>query len=151
MQAEKKLLEMGINLPEAAAPAAMYIPVKQVGNTVYVSGQTPKQGSSLAYTGQVGKERTVEEGTDAARICTINVLAALKGFLGDLDKVKNVVKLVVFVNSDPSFHDQHIVANGASGLMFEVFGEKGRHARSAVGMAQLPLNCTVEVEAIVEV
>ena len=150
MQAEKKLQEMGINLPEAAAPAAMYIPVKQVGNTVYVSGQTPKQGSSL-ITGQVGRDKTVEEGTAAARVCAINVLAALKSYLGDLDKVKNVIKLVVFVNSTPDFHDQHIVANGASGLMFEVFGDKGRHARSAVGMAQLPLNSTVEVEAIVEV
>jgi len=150
MQAEKKLKEMGIELPEAAAPAAMYIPVKQVGNTVYVSGQTPKQGASL-ITGQVGRDKTVEEGTAAARVCAVNVLAALKSYLGDLDRVKNVVKLVVFVNSDPNFHEQHIVANGASGLMFDVFGEKGRHARSAVGMAQLPLNCTVEVEAIVEV
>ena len=151
MKVESKLKELGIELPEASAPAAMYVPVKQAGNLLFVSGQTPKMNGALSHTGKVGKERDVAYGQEAAKACAIGVLAALKSHLGDLDKVKNMVKITVFVNSEPDFHEQHIVANGASNLFVEAFGECGQHSRSAVGMGQLPMNCTVEVEAIVEI
>jgi enamine deaminase RidA (YjgF/YER057c/UK114 family) len=129
----------------------MYIPVKQLGNALFVSGQIPVINGELAYTGKVGSERTLEEAQEAAKICTINMLAAVKNYLGDLDRVVNVVKLQGFVNSEVGFLEQHIVINAASQLLYDVFGEAGRHARTSLGTYQLPLNATVEIEAIFEI
>ena len=147
---EQKLMELGIILPEAPKPAAMYIPVKQIGNALFISGQIPFRNGELVYTGKVGKERTLEEAQNAAEICVINIIAAVKEYLGDLDQIKNVVKLQGFVNSEATFNKAHIVINSASKLLFEVFGESGRHARTVVCTNELPLDATVEIEAIFE-
>ena len=151
MNVEKRIEELGIELPEMAAPAAMYIPVKQTGNLVFVSGQIPVKEGKLIYTGKAGEERTLEEAQAAARLCAINIVSALKYQVKDLDKVKNIVKITTFVASKTGFDKQHLVANGASELLFDIFGEAGKHTRSAVSVNQLPLDATVEVEAIVEV
>ena len=151
MNAEQKLLALGIELPEASTPKAMYIPVKQAGNLLFVSGQIPLQNGKLAYTGKLGKDLTLEEGEEAARICIINMLSALKSYLGDLDKIKNVIKLQAFVSSVPGFDKQHILVNAASQLLYDVFGECGRHTRTAIGTNQLPLDAPVEIEAIFEI
>ena len=150
MKIEKRLEELGIVLPEAAAPAAMYVPLVQTGNLIFISGQLPKDENGL-LTGKAGDAHTMEEAKAGARVCAINALAALKAHLGDLDKVNRIVKLQAFVASKTGFAEQHLVANGASELLFEVFGEAGRHARTAVAVNQLPLDATVEVEFIVEV
>lgn len=151
MNAEKKLAALGISLPEQSEPKAMYIPVKQLGNALFISGQVPFQDGALLYTGKVGKELSLEQAQEAARCCVVNMLAAVKYYLGDLDKVKNVVKLQAFVSSETGFDQQHIVINAASELLYEVFGEAGRHARTAVAVNQLPMNAPVEIEAIFEV
>lgn len=150
MNAEKRLKQLGIELPPSSPPGAMYVPVKQTGNVLYVSGQVPMKAGKPVYTGKVGSQHSIEYGKEAARLCVVNMLAALKDYLGDLDKVKSVVKLLAFVNSETGFDQQHIVINAASELLFEVFGEAGRHARSAVGTNQLPMDVTVEIEAIIE-
>ena len=151
MLAEKRIAELGITLPEMSPPGAMYIPVKQIGNALFVSGQVPFVNGVMKYPGYVGDSVTLEEAQDAARICIINMLAAVKHYLSDLDKVKNVVKLQAFVNSKTGFKKQHIVVNAASQLLYDVFGEKGRHARTAVGTNQLPMDAPVEIEAISEI
>ncbi len=151
MTIEEKLSQLGITLPEAAAPAAMYVPVRQAGNILFVSGQIPVSGGKPVFTGKAGGERSLEEAQRAARLCAVNILSAAKAHLGSLDKVKSVLKLQIFVNSAAGFAQQHLVANGASELMFEVFGEAGRHARTAVGVPELPMDVTVEVEAMLEV
>ena len=151
MNIEERLKELGLEIPAAAAPAAMYFPVKQTGNLLFISGQIPVKDGVMQYTGKAGKDKTLEEAQAAARLCAINIIAALKGFTGDLDKVKSIVKITAFVASETGFDKQHLVANGASELLFDVFGEAGRHTRSAVAVNQLPLDATVEVEAIVEV
>lgn len=151
MKVEQKINQLGITLPEKSTPSAMYIPVKQLGNALFVSGHIPIVNGELVYTGKVGSERTLEEAQDAAKICTINILAAVKDHLGDLDRVLNVVKLQGFVNSEVGFLEQHIVIDAASRLLFDVFGEAGRHARTALGTAHLPLDATVEIEAIFEI
>ncbi len=151
MTIDEKLSELGITLPEAAAPAAMYVPVRQAGNILFVSGQIPVSGGKPVYTGKAGGERSLEEAKSAARLCAINILAAVKNHLGSLDKVRNVLKLQIFVNSAAGFAQQHLVANGASELIAEVFGDAGRHARTAVGVPELPMDVTVEVEAMIEV
>lgn len=151
MLVEKRIAELGITLPEMSPPGAMYIPVKQIGNALFVSGQVPFVNGVMKYPGYVGDSVTLEEAQDAARICIINMLAAVKHYLSDLDKVKNVVKLQAFVNSKTGFNQQHIVVNAASQLLYDVFGEKGRHARTAVGTNQLPMNAPVEIEAIFEI
>jgi enamine deaminase RidA (YjgF/YER057c/UK114 family) len=148
---EARLAALGVELPQAPGPAAAYIPTVQTGDLVYVSGQVPMERGSLVTTGKLGAEVPLEAGQRCARVCAVNVLAQLKATLGDLSRVRRVVKLTVFVASEPGFSEQHLVANGASEFLAEVFGEAGRHARSAVGMASLPLNAPVEVEAIVEV
>ena len=129
----------------------MYIPVKKLGNALFVSGQVPFVNGVMQFPGHVGDEVTLEQAQEAARICVINMLAAVRHYLGNLDKVKNIVKLQAFVNSKTGFDQQHIVINAASQLLFEVFGEEGRHARTAVGTNQLPMNAPVEIEAILEV
>lgn len=151
MSIDEKLAQLGIELPESPAPAAMYIPVKRLGNALFVSGQIPTKNGERMFTGKAGKEQNLAGAQDAAKLCAVNLLAAVKSELGSLDKVKNVVKLQVFVNSAAGFTEQHLVANAASQLMFDVFGEAGRHARTAVGVPELPMDVTVEVEAILEI
>ena len=151
MIAEKIIEELGIELPLASPPGAMYIPVNQLGNALFVAGQVPFVDGKLLVSGKVGDTVSMEQAEEAARRCIINLMAALKDYLGDLDKVKNITKIQVFVNSKTGFMQQHLVANAASQLLYDVFGEKGRHARTAVGTNQLPMDAPVEIEAIVEV
>jgi enamine deaminase RidA (YjgF/YER057c/UK114 family) len=151
MSIEDKIKNLGITLPASSPPGAMYIPVSQVGNLLFVSGQVPFVDGIMAFTGRVGAERTLEEAQEAARVCIINMLAAVKDYLDDLGKVKNIVKLLAFVSSAEGFNQQHIVINAASQLLFDIFGECGRHARSALGTNQLPMDATVEIEAIFEI
>ncbi|NEU29191.1 RidA family protein [bacterium LRH843] len=148
---EEKLASLGIVLPEAAKPAAVYVPAKTVGNLVYTSGQDCRVNGELLHKGKVGKDITLEEGYDAARQTMINLLAVLKEHIGDLDRIKQVVKLLGFVNSAPGFVEQPYVMNGASELLEKVFGEKGKHARSALAANELPFDTPVEIEMIVEI
>lgn len=148
---EQRLIDHDIELPEAAAPAANYVPAVRSGAMLYISGQVPVWNGSFRHVGKLGANISVEEGQTAARLCALNIVAQAKAALGDLDRVARVVKLVGFVNSTPEFGDQPKVVNGASDLMAEVFGDKGKHARSAVGVAALPFGVAVEVEAILEV
>ncbi|MEV4290063.1 RidA family protein [Nonomuraea bangladeshensis] len=151
MTPEEKLTELGLTLPEVVKPVAAYVPAVRTGNLVYTSGQVPIVDGKPAGTGKLGAEVSLEQGYEMARICALNALAALKAEVGDLMKIVRIVKVVVFVASDPSFTDQPKVGNGASDLLGEVLGEAGKHARSAVGVAALPLNVPVEVELIAEV
>lgn len=145
-----RLSELGIELPETAAPLAAYVPAVRTGDLVYTSGQLPMTGGKLARSGKVGAEVSPEEGHALARICALNALAAVDALVG-LDAVTRVVKVVGFVASAPTFNGQPGVVNGASELLGEVFGEAGAHARSAVGVSALPLDAPVEVELIVEI
>lgn len=147
---EEKLKELGIAIPEAPAPAAAYLPWVRRGTMVFTAGQIAVDGKEFVAKGIVGKDVDMETARRCARQCAINVLAQVKAAAGDLERVAKVVKLTVFVASTPEFVEQHLVANAASELVAEVFGERGRHARSAVGVASLPLNSPVEIEAIVE-
>jgi enamine deaminase RidA (YjgF/YER057c/UK114 family) len=147
---EERLEQLGVTLPAPAAPVAAYVPCVRTGDLVYVSGQVPLVDGKPSHLGRLGAEVGLEEGVAAARTCAVNVLAALKAELGALARVRRVVKVTVFVASEPGFTDQPKVANGASELLGEVFGEAGRHARAAVGVAALPLGVPVEVDAIVE-
>jgi len=151
VSAEAKLLELGIHLPEAPKPVAAYVPFTKSGDLVFTSGQICMENGQLKYKGKVGKDLTPEEGYQAARLCAINTLAVLKAAIGSLDKVVQIVKVVGFVNSAPGFAAQPAVVNGASELYQQVFGEAGRHARSAVGAPELPLDSAVEVEIIARV
>lgn len=146
-----KLKEIGLNLPEIPKPVAAYIPAKQSGKLVFTAGQLPMVNGELVSKGLLGQDVDVEEANNAARICTLNALAAIKGVIGDLDRIKQIVRVVGYVASVPTFTQQPAVVNGASELLLEVFGEVGKHARSAVGMAVLPLNASVEIELTVEI
>ena len=148
--ARTRLGQLGVALPQVAAPLASYVPAVRTGNLVYTSGQLPIEGGKLAATGKVGGEITPEQGKTLARICALNALAAV-GSVVDIDAVARVVKVVGFVASAPGFNGQPSVINGASDLLAEVFGDNGAHARSAVGVSELPLDAPVEVELIVEV
>jgi len=149
---EQRLAELKIELPKAAVPVANYVPVVAVGNLAFVSGQVTIWNGEFKYKGKLGKEFTLEDGQAAARLCALNVIAQIRNALnGDLDRVKRVAKLTVFVNSVDDFTDQPKVANGASDTMVDVFGDAGKHTRSAVGVNVLPLNVAVEVEAIFEI
>ncbi len=150
MSANQRISELGIVLPQVATPAGAYVPAVVSGNLVFTAGQIPLVDGKLAATGKVGKDLTAEQAREIARICALNAVAAVKSVIGDLDRVKKVVKVVGFVSSDPSFSQQPAVVNGASELLEQIFGEKGIHARSAVGVAVLPLDAPVEVELIVE-
>ena len=150
MSASARLKELGIELPEVAKPLASYVPAVRSGNLVYTSGQLPMQAGKLAATGKLGDDVTAEQGKALARICTLNALAAVDSLVG-VDAVTQVVKVVGFVASAPGFTGQPDVVNGASHLLVEVFGDHGGHARSAVGVAELPLDSPVEVELVVEV
>jgi enamine deaminase RidA (YjgF/YER057c/UK114 family) len=148
---EERLASLGLSVPDVAKPVAAYIPAVRTGSYVFTSGQLPMRDGQLLTTGKVGGEVTPEEATECARQCALNALAAVRAEIGDLSQVKRVVKAVAFVASTPDFTGQPGVANGASELFGEVFGEAGRHARSAVGVPVLPLDAPVEVELIVEV
>jgi enamine deaminase RidA (YjgF/YER057c/UK114 family) len=148
MSISDRLAELGIELPQAAAPVAAYVPVVVVGNLAHVSGQLPFVGGQLV-TGRLGEDVSLEQGQAAARACGLMILAQLEAALGSLDRVERIVKLGAFICSADTFPDQPMVANGASELMAEVFGEAGKHARSAVGVPVLPLGAAVEVDAIV--
>lgn len=151
MSIDQRLAELGITLPQAAAPVAAYVPAVEIGGLLHISGQISFAEDGSLIKGRLGDDLDLEGGIAAARRCGIMLLAQIKAALGSLDRVERIVKLGVFVNSDPSFTDQPKVANGASELMSEVFGEPGRHARSAVGVTVLPLGVAVEVDAIVAV
>jgi enamine deaminase RidA (YjgF/YER057c/UK114 family) len=150
MSASARLGQLGVALPEVAAPLASYVPAVRTGNVVYTSGQLPMEAGRLAGTGKVGAEVSPEQGKAMARICALNALAAVNSLVG-IDAVTRVVKVVGFVASAPGFNGQPGVVNGASELLAEVFGDAGAHARSAVGVSELPLDAPVEVELIVEV
>lgn len=149
---EGRLKELGIVLPQAAAPAANYVPYVISGNLLYLSGQLPMENGKIGVTGHLGKDVDVAGGQRAAELCAINILAQAKAALGgDLGRIKRLIKLNGFVASTPDFVEQHLVINGASDLLANVLGEAGKHARAAVGMAALPLNAAVEIDAILEI
>lgn len=149
---EARLKELGLELPNAAAPAANYIPFVVSGKLVFVSGQITVWNGERKFIGKVGKEFSVEQGQEAAKLCALNLIAQARAACGgDLDRVQRCVKLTGFVNSTPDFTDQPKVVNGASDLMVAVFGDKGKHARAAVSAGALPLGVAVEVEAIFEI
>lgn len=147
---DQRIAALGLSLPEPAAPVAAYVPVVEAGGLAHVSGQIPFIGGELVK-GRLGEDMSLEQGIEAAQACGVMVLAQLKAALGSLDRVERIVKLGVFVNSTPAFTDQPKVANGASELMVAVFGDAGKHARSAVGVPALPLGVAVEVDAVVAV
>jgi enamine deaminase RidA (YjgF/YER057c/UK114 family) len=145
---EEKIASLGIRLPVPPEPAGSYLPVVVSGNLAFVAGQIPMEGNHVKFRGKVD---SIEMGQEAARLCTMNALAQLKSFLGTLDRVKRVIKVTGFVNCNPSFADHAKIINGASDLLVNIFGEKGKHARAAVGVNSLPLNSSVELEFIAEV
>ncbi|WP_127089453.1 RidA family protein [Aquabacter cavernae] len=151
MSIDQKLADLGIALPSPKPPVANYVPVVRTGNLLFISGQVSLDSAGTVTTGKLGAGLSIEDGRAAARLCAINVIAQIKAATGDLEKVVRVVKVVGFVNSSLDFTDQPAVINGCSDLLVEVFADKGRHARSAVGVASLPFNAAVEVEAIVEI
>ncbi|HEY8552073.1 MAG TPA: RidA family protein [Thermaerobacter sp.] len=151
MSFERRLEELGLKLPPVAPPVAAYVPGVLEDGWLYVSGQLPLREGQVLYRGKVGRDVTPDDGYAAARLCALNALAVVRAVAGSLDRVVRVVKVVGFVNSAPGFTGQPQVVNGASELFGQVFGERGRHARSAVGVAELPLDAAVEVEAIFRV
>ena len=148
---KERLSELGIDLPPAPAPVASYVPVRVAGGFAYVSGQIPIEEGSVTSVGHLGAELSVEQGQEADRRCALQALSALRDALGSLDRVEGIVQVSVFVASAPGFTDQPKVANGASDALVEIFGEKGKHARAAVGVAELPLGASVEVAVIAKV
>ena len=148
---ENRLTAMGVVLPQAAAPAANYLPYTRSGNLLFTAGQLPLKDGKLEYAGLLGLEVDTAGGREAAKLCAINILAQAKAALGDLEKIGRIVKITVFVASAPGFTEQHLVTNGASDFLAEALGERGKHARSAVGTASLPLDAAVEIEAVIEV
>lgn len=151
MNAENKLKELELELPPTAKPVGNYVSAVRTGNLVYLSGHGPLRNDGTMITGKVGVDLTLEEGYEAARWVALGLLGSLKAEIGNLDKVRRVIKLLGMVNCTPDFIDQPKVINGASDLLVKVFGDKGKHARSAVGMNSLPMNISVEIEMIVEV
>jgi enamine deaminase RidA (YjgF/YER057c/UK114 family) len=147
----ERLNQLGIVLPEPPKPVAAYIPAKQSGNMVFTAVQLPMFNGELISKGLLGQDVEIDNAKNAARICTLNALAAIKGVIGNLDRIKQIVRVVGYVASVPTFTQQPAVVNGASELLLEIFGENGKHARSAVGMSALPLNASVEIELTVEV
>jgi len=150
MSVYNRLKELSISLPTVEAPVAAFVPVVRAGNLAFVSGHIAKQNGK-PWVGKLGDLLTTEQGIEAARSIVIDLLATLHAALGDLNKIRRIVKLLVLVNSSPTFTEQHLVANGASQLLVDVFGESGAHARSAFGIAQIPLGACVEIELVAEV
>lgn len=147
---EMRLARLGVTLPAAAAPAGSYVPFVRSGKLVFVAGQLPLKDGKLVATGLVGRDLDTAAAREAAKQCAINILAQAKAAAGTLEKVARIVKISVFVASTPDFTEQHLVGNGASDFLVEALGERGRHARAAVGMASLPLDAPVEIEAVIE-
>jgi len=148
---EEKLRQLNLVLPEAPKPLAAYVPCARAGNLIFVSGMLPLKGGKLVYEGKLGKELSLEQGKEAAKLACLNALSAIKSEIRELKKISKIVKLTCYVASAESFTEQHLVANAASELLISIFGEKGKHARAAVGVASLPKNAAVEIEMIVEV
>ena len=148
---EERLLELNIEIPKPIIPLGSYIPAVISGNYVYISGQLPIQGGQLIYKGRVGDDLSIEQGYEAARIAAINAISAITTVIDDLNRIKKIVKLNGYVASSENFFDQPKVINGASELLFDIFGEKGIHTRSAVGVANLPMQSCVELDLIVEI
>jgi enamine deaminase RidA (YjgF/YER057c/UK114 family) len=149
---DARLAELKLELPKAAAPVANYVPVVIVGNLAFLSGQVTAWNGEFKFRGKLGRDFTIEQGQEAARICALNIIAQLKAALGgDLDRVKRCVRLGVFVNSMPEFTDQPKVGNGASDLLVQIFGDAGKHARTAIGTNALPVDVAVEIDAIFEI
>ena len=149
---EARLTELGITLPQAAAPAANYVPYVISGNLLYISGQLPMENGKLGVTGHLGRDVDVAGGQRAAELCAINILSQVKAALGgDLGRIRRLIKLNGFVASTPDFIEQHLVINGASNLLANILGDAGKHARAAVGMAALPFGAAVEIDAILEI
>lgn len=146
-----RLADAGVHLPQAAAPAANYVPWVRFGNLLQTSGQLPLADGKIAVAGKLGSAVSLESGQSAARYCAINILAQAQAALGDLETIGRLLKLTVFVASEPGFTDQHKVANGASDFLVEILGDRGRHARSAVGVPALPMDAAVEIEALFEI
>lgn len=151
MKVEARITELGLQLPVAPRPVANYVRVMRTGNLLFVSGHGPYRDGRLQFVGKVGRDITPEEGYEAAKLVALNCLASAKEALGDLDRVRRVVKLLGMVNATPEFEGHPEVINGASDVLVQIFGEAGRHARSAVGMASLPRNISVEVEMVLEI
>lgn len=149
--AETKLAAMGISLPKPPAPAANYVPYTIAGNILTISGQLPIGADGLEFVGKLGADTDIENGQAAARLCAVNILAQAKAALGDLDRIKQVIKIQGFVNATADFTEHAQVVNGASNLLAEVLGEPGKHARAAVGMSSLPFGAAVEVDAMIEI
>lgn len=148
---EERLRELGIEIPDAPKPLAAYVPALKVNDLVYTAGQLPMVSGQLKYAGKLGKDISEDDAQKAAEICAVNCLSAIKSVIGSLDNIERIIKLVVFVNSSEEFIAQPKIANGASEFIVKVFGEAGKHVRSAVGVSQLPLNAPVEIEMIVKV
>lgn len=148
---EERLKDLNIVLPVPPKPAGSYVPVRISGNLVFVSGQIPMREGRVVFTGKVPTERTLEEAQEAARLCATNILAQLKANIGSLDKISKIVRVSGFVNSTSDFAGHPKVINAASDMLFEIFGENGRHARIAVGVSSLPLNSTVEIDLLAEI
>ena len=147
----ENIKNLGLNIPDLPKALANYVPYKIIGKTIYISGQAPVQNGELIYKGKVGSDISIEEGIEAAKLCVINIIAALKtGLEGDWDKLDSFVKLTGFVNCQDNFTDQPKIINGASDMLVEIFGDQGRHARVAVGSNALPLGIAVEIDAIVQ-
>ena len=151
MTPEEKLVEMNVKLPPPPTPVGAYVPTVRIGSLLWTSGQLPLRDGKLCCTGKVGKDLSVAMGQEAAKVAAVNALAAIKGDVGELSKVKRVVQLIGYVQSAPEFAEQHLVLNGASNLLLAALGEAGRHTRAAVGVAALPMNAPVEVCVLVEV
>ena len=151
MTIEEKLRQMGLALPEPSAPVAAYVPTVRTGNLVFVSGQVPREKGELKYRGHVGADVSVEEGRAAARLCALSALAAIKKEMGDLHSLRRIVKVTGYISSGPGFTEQPKVLDGASLLLVELLGDRGKHARAAVGVNELPLGVSVEIDMIVEV
>ncbi|MBK6912989.1 MAG: RidA family protein [Ignavibacteriales bacterium] len=145
---EDKLIELGLQLPIAPIPLASYVPAVVVDNLIFTSGQIPVLEGELKFKGKIGKDLTEEEGRSAAELCVLNCLSVIKNSAGSLDNIEKIIKVTVFINSADNFTGQPKVANGASDLLVKLFGEKGKHARSAVGVNELPINAAVEIEMI---
>ncbi len=151
MQAEQTLAKLGHSLPETPRPMANYIPTRRVGTLLYTAGMGPTVGGEIKLKGKLGRDLTLEQGVEAARLTILNLLSALKAELGDLDKIEHILKLTGYVNSAPGFDKQPLVINGASDLLVQVFGERGKHARTSIGVSELPNGIPVEIDLVVEV
>ncbi|PJZ86132.1 RidA family protein [Leptospira harrisiae] len=151
MLIQETLIQLGLEIPPVPAALAAYIPSKRSGNLIFTSGQLPLVSGKLRKTGKVGKDLNLDEAKEEAKQCVLNALAALLLHIDSLDKIKSIVKLGVFVAGTPEFTEQHLVANGASELLAAIFGEKGKHARFAIGVSSLPLDASVELEMVAEV